>query len=684
MRNKNHNKRINHNNGLKIAIMLAMTSGIYGGSRDGSPAPSCEIENQGIPLNTSIQATPPTTPRALAESVYGNLAEFDRDVRGRLDNPGDGLDNPGDGLDNPGDGRNTQPPQSTPQPRPEIWVTHPASRTGLLPPLNKQPNDSNTSPNSQDGPGRSLVHNLDLIEKMAHQLLNLQNRGGASSSHQGSASGSGGGARGLYHAPRPDDLAEGGPTTPSPRSAITVSQAPNGRSINLRGRQGSQSSEEMIEVINGSVQTSHRSPRPVISRESTELREEQGGGDTAGVGISSSQDLPLPIVLSEVPVTGLPRSFASDDQGLPSRDEAAVPEPVKTPEQTSRAVQDQTPSTPSCPRVVPGERGSDSEEDDTESSVSDLDFHPNALLKEAEDYLAKLGIQEYAEKYEGIPILDKLMEIILKGDFQAEYQKCLPEAKMTPEQLVAKIVGLNSNITGVYSKRELEDKAFDVDYIIEVGSTEAIKLHHRTHLQNGEEYLSIIRDILHELNAPIIEYINAVLPPLKISIDNPVKITKTDDLRKIKEQLTTLQGSLEDAQKSYKKDLKALKELIKVYKACKSTMGKFTAKTPHQSDEALKNFKLMQDYLDKINNLQKKGIEKDAAIEEIKAEINEAEMQIASLQDEIDGLEGTVTEEIEKTKSYEGEMRVIYAGIQDLIAQHEADLVLAQEVYGSK
>jgi hypothetical protein len=40
-------------------------------------------------------------------------------------------------------------------------------------------------------------------------------------------------------------------------------------------------------------------------------------------------------------------------------------------------------------------------------------------------------------------------------------------------------------------------------------------------------------------------------------------------------------------------DLKALKELQNVFKACKSTMDKFTAKTPHQSDEVLKNFKLI-------------------------------------------------------------------------------------------
>ena len=643
MRNKNHNKRINHNNGLKIAIMLAMTSGIYGvngggignsSCRSSSPASSCEIENQGIPLNTSIQATPPTTPRALAESVYGNLAEFDRDVRGRLDNPGDG-------LDNPGDGRNTQPPQSTPQPRPEIWVTHPAKRQGLLPPLNNQLNDGNRSPNSQDGRGSSLSANVDLLGRIANEWRN--------SSYQGPALGSGGGVGGDLH-----------------------------------------------------VKTPPRSPRPVVSDTSTEAREDQYRGDPAGRGASSNQDPNVPAgddtsdagaggaddaevrAASSTPRSPSPVGAIVD---LPAGgDKATVPEPVKTPLQTPRGLQG-TPSTPSYPRVAPEERGIGSEgDDDTESTVSDLDldFDPNALLLEAKERLAGLGICEYAPAYEGIPILDRLMEIILKGDFQKEYQECLPEDKMTPEQLVAKIVVSYNSINSVYRTRELEDKAFDVDYIIEVGSTNAINLHHTKHLHNGEQYLTSIIGMLHELNAPISQYINAELPALEEIVDNAVKITKRENLRGIKDQLTILQGSLKDAKQSRKNNLKALKELNNVLKGLKSTMDKFTAKTPHQSDEALKNFKLMQDYLDKINNLIEEGKQKDAAIEKITAEINEVETQIASLQGEIDGLEDTCTEVIKQTKLYEGEMRVIYAGIQDLIEQHKADLVLAQEVYGSK
>ena len=254
---------------------------------------------------------------------------------------------------------------------------------------------------------------------------------------------------------------------------------------------------------------------------------------------------------------------------------------------------------------------------------------------------------------------------------------------MTPEQLVAKIVVSYNSINSVYRTRELEDKAFDVDYIIEVGSTNAINLHHTKHLHNGEQYLTSIIGMLHELNAPISQYINAELPALEEIVDNAVKITKRENLRGIKDQLTILQGSLKDAKQSRKNNLKALKELNNVLKGLKSTMDKFTAKTPHQSDEALKNFKLMQDYLDKINNLIEEGKQKDAAIEKITAEINEVETQIASLQGEIDGLEDTCTEVIKQTKLYEGEMRVIYAGIQDLIEQHKADLIQTLRDYVS-
>ena len=78
---------------------------------------------------------------------------------------------------------------------------------------------------------------------------------------------------------------------------------------------------------------------------------------------------------------------------------------------------------------------------------------------------------------------------------------------MTPEQLVAKIVVSYNSINSVYRTRELEDKAFDVDYIIEVGSTKVINSHYTKHLQNGGQYLTSIIGMLHELNAPISQYI---------------------------------------------------------------------------------------------------------------------------------------------------------------------------------
>ena len=574
MRNKNHNKRINHNNGLKIAIMLL-------GVMVGQGRVMCVTEGLGEGTATGSQG-------GAAIPALPFLRTF-----------------PADSMRNTGRGRGLRQELNTsrPQRASSLGVTPSSSSNELYP---------SVAPGSQVKPGQRWNRNALLPR------LQWGQPGGPA--------------------------AADAPASPTPRSRSPEGSTPGVGSGALDSTAGDGTSDAGA----------------------------GGAGDAEVRAASSTPRSPSPVgAIVDLPAGG---------------DKATVPEPVKTPLQTPRGLQG-TPSTPSYPRVAPEERGIGSEgDDDTESTVSDLDldFDPNALLLEAKERLAGLGICEYAPAYEGIPILDRLMEIILKGDFQKEYQECLPEDKMTPEQLVAKIVVSYNSINSVYRTRELEDKAFDVDYIIEVGSTNAINLHHTKHLHNGEQYLTSIIGMLHELNAPISQYINAELPALEEIVDNAVKITKRENLRGIKDQLTILQGSLKDAKQSRKNNLKALKELNNVLKGLKSTMDKFTAKTPHQSDEVLKNFKLMQDYLGKINNLQQKGIEKDAAIEKITAEINEVETQIASLQGEIDGLEDTCTEVIKQTKLYEGEMRVIYAGIQDLIEQHKADLVLAQEVYGSK
>ena len=619
MRNKNHNKRINHNNGLKIAIMLL-------GVMVGQGRVMCVTEGLGEGTATGSQG-------GAAIPALPFLRTF-----------------PADSMRNTGRGRGLRQELNTsrPQRASSLGVTPSSSSNELYP---------SVAPGSQVKPGQRWNRNALLPR------LQWGQPGGPaaadapasptprSRSPEGSTPGVGSGALDSTAGDGTSDAGAGGAgdaevgaassTLPSPRSEGST---PGGGSVALDSTAGDGTSDAGA----------------------------GGAGDAEVRAASSTPRSPSPVgAIVDLPAGG---------------DKATVPEPVKTPLQTPRGLQG-TPSTPSYPRVAPEERGIGSEgDDDTESTVSDLDldFDPNALLLEAKERLAGLGICEYAPAYEGIPILDRLMEIILKGDFQKEYQECLPEDKMTPEQLVAKIVVSYNSINSVYRTRELEDKAFDVDYIIEVGSTNAINLHHTKHLHNGEQYLTSIIGMLHELNAPISQYINAELPALEEIVDNAVKITKRENLRGIKDQLTILQGSLKDAKQSRKNNLKALKELNNVLKGLKSTMDKFTAKTPHQSDEALKNFKLMQDYLDKINNLIEEGKQKDAAIEKITAEINEVETQIASLQGEIDGLEDTCTEVIKQTKLYEGEMRVIYAGIQDLIEQHKADLVLAQEVYGSK
>ena len=348
MRNKNHNKRINHNNGLKIAIMLL-------GVMVGQGRVMCVTEGLGEGTATGSQG-------GAAIPALPFLRTF-----------------PADSMRNTGRGRGLRQELNTsrPQRASSLGVTPSSSSNELYP---------SVAPGSQVKPGQRWNRNAPLPR------LQWGQPGGPaaadapasptprSRSPEGSTPGVGSGALDSTAGDGTSDAGAGGAgdaevgaassTLPSPRSEGST---PGGGSVALDSTAGDGTSDAGAggagdAEVRAASPTS-RSPSPLrspivpaqvslsrgpslVSVASIELRDAQD--DPAGDGAGFSQDPSSPIVPAQVSLSRSPRSEGSTpgvgSSDLPAADAPASPTPrSRSPERSGSGVGSHGP-TPRSPR----------------------------------------------------------------------------------------------------------------------------------------------------------------------------------------------------------------------------------------------------------------------------------------------------------------------------------------------